>query len=60
MSTLVFFPWLRLDTELGLGGFKLLPYQRRKLPAGSKSDLQEAIAAVLEPYVERGTVPGEF
>ena len=52
MSTLAFFPWLRLDADLAVRGYTLVQYRRRRRPFGRDRARQEVIDAVLEPYWE--------
>lgn len=57
MSTLAFFPWLRVENEAKFGNYRLIPYERGKRPFGSGTSEQETVDDVLEPYVERGSQP---
>lgn len=59
MSTLSFFPWLRIKAETELGPYRLVPYERGKQPFGSQRGLQESIDEVLQPYRVRGEIPVE-
>src|SRR5262249_52616730 len=51
MSTLVFFPWLRLKAPITAKDFTLLSYERGRAPAGPGSLLQDTLDAITKPYV---------
>jgi hypothetical protein len=59
MSALAFFPWLRLDELIEVGGFQLLPYERHERPAGPRTPTQDALDAVLAAYREHRGSPVE-
>jgi hypothetical protein len=43
MSEIFFFPWLRLNNEIMVGNFSLVPYSRRESPAGPGTTEQAII-----------------
>jgi hypothetical protein len=49
LSTIAFFPWLHIAEPILLLPFRLVPYERSKLPGGS---LQATLDIILEPYLE--------
>ena len=49
MSTLGFFPWLHISDAIDLPPFRLVPYERSKLPGSS---VQATIDILLEPYLD--------
>lgn len=59
MSTLAFFPWLRVPGPVQCEDFELVPYERGIAPGGPGTDLQRTLDAVLEVYIARGGAPVE-
>jgi hypothetical protein len=57
MSTLVFFPWLKIDTIMKVGNFTLTPYERGKAPLGYNSVQQQTIDTILRSYIQFGEKP---
>lgn len=57
MSTLVFFPWLKMSGQGEIANLRLMEYKRGKLPAGSGTPLQQEIDSILEPYRAHGQRP---
>jgi len=57
MSTLTFFPWLRLPDDLTVAGYTLLRYRRGRLPCARDHARQEVVDSILEPYWESRGVP---
>ncbi len=57
MNALVFFPWFKVKKEITAGDFRLVPYERGRLPAGAGNDTQVTIDNLLESYVENGKFP---
>lgn len=59
MSTLAFFPWLRLKEYDSFSEFKLIPYERGKLPYCEDQTIQEKIDTILCHYVHDQNEPIE-
>jgi hypothetical protein len=57
MSTLLFFPWLRVNSGFAVGDFELVVYVRDKEPFGESSRRQEQVDQVLSAFRERGENP---
>jgi len=56
VGMVAFFPWLKLKDELAGGGFKLIQFERGRLPGGAD---QERLDRVLQPYIESRDRPIE-
>ena len=57
MSMLIFFPWLKMQKPVSIGDFELVPYQRKSMPAGSGTPLQNILDAITESYISHSERP---
>jgi hypothetical protein len=49
-----FFPWLELESDAEVGGFRFLRYDRQKRRPGTTTEEQALFDELLEPYRTTG------